>query len=180
MDIIGAHVGIDQQMVGLTSVDLVKDWQGKSRFLSPLQGGSMRMCGGGGEVRGRDRHRRGKHRPIRRCDGLHKEDPQGHRPPGHPVKRSVAHGMRRSANSSQGLHPEHLGCDAPQGGDAGILSICGNVKMAGGLYCPTFAGDWAKPVETIDIAKKDEVIVINNDGVTDVAPGGSSPPGAVR
>ena len=36
----------------------------------------------------------------------------------------------------------------------------------------TFAGDWAKPVEAIDIANKNEVIVINNDNGTHVAPWG--------
>ena len=64
---------------------------------------------------------------------------------------------------------------------AGIFSVCGNVKMAGrAVTVQTFAGDWAKPVEAIDVAKKDEVIVINNDGVTDVAPWGSWRQRAVR
>jgi 3-hexulose-6-phosphate synthase/6-phospho-3-hexuloisomerase len=36
----------------------------------------------------------------------------------------------------------------------------------------TFAGDWAKPVEAIDRASAGDVIVINNDGGTHVAPWG--------
>ena len=53
--------------------------------------------------------------------------------------------------------------------------------MAGrAVTVQTLAGDWAKPVEAIDVAKKDEVIVINNDGVTDVAPWGDSQHRAVR
>jgi len=36
----------------------------------------------------------------------------------------------------------------------------------------TIGGDWAKPVEAVDVAKKGDVIVINNDGVTEVAPWG--------
>jgi 3-hexulose-6-phosphate synthase/6-phospho-3-hexuloisomerase len=56
---------------------------------------------------------------------------------------------------------------------SGIVSICGNVKMVGrAVTVQTFAGDWAKPVEAIDVARKNEVIVINNDGATHVAPWG--------
>jgi 3-hexulose-6-phosphate synthase/6-phospho-3-hexuloisomerase len=36
----------------------------------------------------------------------------------------------------------------------------------------TFAGDWAKPVEAIDIAGKGDVLVINNDSGIHVAPWG--------
>ena len=58
-------------------------------------------------------------------------------------------------------------------GVEGLLSICGNVKIAGrAVTVQTFAGDWAKPVEAIDVAKSGEIIVINNDGVTTVAPWG--------
>ncbi len=60
-----------------------------------------------------------------------------------------------------------------KGAMSGIVSICGNVKMVGrAVTVHTFAGDWAKPVEAIDVAGKNEVIVINNDGVTDIAPWG--------
>jgi 3-hexulose-6-phosphate synthase/6-phospho-3-hexuloisomerase len=60
-----------------------------------------------------------------------------------------------------------------KGAMSGIVSICGNVKMVGkAVTVQTFAGDWAKPVEAIDIARKNEVIVINNDGVTHIAPWG--------
>jgi 3-hexulose-6-phosphate synthase/6-phospho-3-hexuloisomerase len=60
-----------------------------------------------------------------------------------------------------------------KGAMSGILSICGNVKMVGkAVTVHTVAGDWAKPVEAIDIAGKNEVIVINNDGATHIAPWG--------
>jgi 3-hexulose-6-phosphate synthase/6-phospho-3-hexuloisomerase len=55
----------------------------------------------------------------------------------------------------------------------GLVSICGNVKLVGRtVTVQTFAGDWAKPVEAIDIAKEGDVIVINNDGGVHVAPWG--------
>jgi len=60
-----------------------------------------------------------------------------------------------------------------KGAMTGIVSICGNVKLVGrAVTVQTFAGDWAKPVEAIDVAEKDTVIVINNDGGTHVAPWG--------
>jgi 3-hexulose-6-phosphate synthase/6-phospho-3-hexuloisomerase len=60
-----------------------------------------------------------------------------------------------------------------KGAMSGIVSICGNVKMVGrAVTVQTFPGDWAKPVEAIDIARKNEVIVINNDGATHIAPWG--------
>jgi len=68
-----------------------------------------------------------------------------------------------------------------KGAMAGVFSVCGNVKMVGrAVTVQTIAGDWAKPVEAIDVAKKHEVLVINNDGATDVAPWGSLRPGAVK
>ena len=60
-----------------------------------------------------------------------------------------------------------------KGAMTGIFSVCGNVKMAGkAVTVHTIGGDWAKPVEAIDTAKEGEIIVINNDGVTKVAPWG--------
>ena len=55
----------------------------------------------------------------------------------------------------------------------GIFSLCGDVKMIGqAVTVQTFAGDWAKPVEAIDVAGPGDVIVINNDAGTHVAPWG--------
>jgi 3-hexulose-6-phosphate synthase/6-phospho-3-hexuloisomerase len=60
-----------------------------------------------------------------------------------------------------------------KGAMSGIVSICGNVKMVGrAVTVQTVAGDWAKPVEAIDVARKNEVIVINNDGALHIAPWG--------
>jgi 3-hexulose-6-phosphate synthase/6-phospho-3-hexuloisomerase len=60
-----------------------------------------------------------------------------------------------------------------KGAMSGIISICGKVKMAGrAVTVQTVAGDWAKPVEAIDVARQNEVIVINNDGATHIAPWG--------
>ena len=70
-----------------------------------------------------------------------------------------------SSNISDAMHRK--------GAMTGVISICGKVKMAGrAVTVHTVAGDWAKPVEAIDVARKNEVIVINNDGVVDIAPWG--------
>jgi len=60
-----------------------------------------------------------------------------------------------------------------KGAMTGVISLCGNVKLVGrAVTVQTFAGDWAKPVEAIDVAGKGDVIVINNDGGIHVAPWG--------
>jgi 3-hexulose-6-phosphate synthase/6-phospho-3-hexuloisomerase len=70
-----------------------------------------------------------------------------------------------SSNISDAMHRK--------GAMSGIISICGNVKMAGkAVTVQTLAGDWAKPVEAIDVARKNDVIVINNDGAVHIAPWG--------
>jgi len=70
-----------------------------------------------------------------------------------------------SSNISDAMHRK--------GAMTGVISICGNVKMVGrAVTVHTVAGDWAKPVEAIDIARKNDVIVINNDGAVHIAPWG--------
>jgi len=57
-----------------------------------------------------------------------------------------------------------------KGAMEGIVSLCGDVKMVGrAVTVQGFAGDWAKPVEAIDVAEPGDVLVINNDGATHVA-----------
>ena len=54
-----------------------------------------------------------------------------------------------------------------RGGDLrGITPVTGSVKMVGkALTVRTYPGDWAKPVEAIDIANEGDVIVIDAGGV---------------
>ncbi len=55
----------------------------------------------------------------------------------------------------------------------GILSICPGTKAVGkAVTVQTFSGDWAKPVEAIDHGKPGDILVINNDQRTDIAPWG--------
>jgi 3-hexulose-6-phosphate synthase/6-phospho-3-hexuloisomerase len=55
----------------------------------------------------------------------------------------------------------------------GLFSLCPGTTAAGkAVTVQTFSGDWAKPVEAIDLAQPGDVIVINNDKGIDVAPWG--------
>jgi 3-hexulose-6-phosphate synthase/6-phospho-3-hexuloisomerase len=59
-----------------------------------------------------------------------------------------------------------------KGAMSGIISICPGLKIAGrAITVQTLPGDWAKPIEVIDRAGGGDVIVIDN-GRADVAPWG--------
>jgi 3-hexulose-6-phosphate synthase/6-phospho-3-hexuloisomerase len=174
IDIICAHVGIDQQMTGKDSLDLLATLAGKVHIPVAVAGGIdaqgaaeavRRGAGivivGGWIVRSADvtasarMIRAAMDKPVGRARIKTSADEE---------TRAIF--MKVSApNITDAMHRK--------GAMAGLISLCGNVKMVGrAVTVHTIAGDWAKPVEAIDIAKKDEVIVINNDGVTDVAPWG--------
>jgi 3-hexulose-6-phosphate synthase/6-phospho-3-hexuloisomerase len=174
IDIICAHVGIDQQMTGRNSIELLNTLSGKVHVPLAVAGGidaasagEAVKCGGdivivgGGIVRSSDVT--GSTKKIRIA--------MDHPSIIYREKKSVDEEIRSllmqvsSPNITDAMHRK--------GAMTGIFSICGNVKMVGrAVTVQTFAGDWAKPVEAIDVASKGDVIVINNDGVTHVAPWG--------
>lgn len=174
VDIICAHVGIDQQMTGKDSLDLLSTLAGTVRIPVAVAGGIdaagaaeavRRGAGvvivGGWIIRSADVT--ASTRKIRAA----MDKPSGKTR----VKKSGDDETRAiflqvsSPNITDAMHRK--------GAMAGVFSVCGNVKMVGrAVTVQTIAGDWAKPVEAIDVAKKNEVIVINNDGVTDIAPWG--------
>jgi 3-hexulose-6-phosphate synthase/6-phospho-3-hexuloisomerase len=174
VDIICAHVGIDQQMTGKDSLALLSTLAGTVHIPVAIAGGIdaegaaeaiRRGAGivivGGWIVRSADVT--GSTRKIRAA----MDKPSGKSR----AKKSGDEEIRAiflnvsSPNITDAMHRK--------GAMAGLFSVCGNVKMVGrAVTVHTIAGDWAKPVEAIDVAKKGEVIVINNDGVTDVAPWG--------
>jgi len=174
VDIICAHTGIDQQMTGKDSLDLLTDLTGHVRIPLAVAGGidaksaglAVR-CGadivivGGHIVRSADVT--GSTQAIRAemdnpsITAIEKKSPDEE-------IRSLL--LQVSApNVTDAMHRK--------GAMSGIVSICGNVKMVGrAITVQTVAGDWAKPVEAIDVARKNEVIVINNDGALHIAPWG--------
>jgi 3-hexulose-6-phosphate synthase/6-phospho-3-hexuloisomerase len=174
VDIIAAHAGIDQQMVGLTSIDLVKGLAGKisvpiavaggldaASAAEAVRSGAGIVIVGGNIVRSGDvtastkRIRRAIDRPGTRKEAVRPRDEE--------IRELLAEVS--TPNISDALHRK--------GAMQGIISICGDVKMAGrAITVQTFAGDWAKPVEAIELAGPGDVIVINNDGGIHVAPWG--------
>jgi 3-hexulose-6-phosphate synthase/6-phospho-3-hexuloisomerase len=174
VDIICAHAGIDQQMTGKDSLDLLTDLTGHVCIPLAVAGGidaksaglAVR-CGadivivGGHIVRSADVT--GSTQAIRAemdnpsITAIEKKSPDEE-------IRSLL--LQVSApNVTDAMHRK--------GAMSGIVSICGNVKMVGrAVTVQTVAGDWAKPVEAIDVARKNEVIVINNDGALHIAPWG--------
>ena len=174
VDILCAHVGIDQQMMGKSSLELLKSLSDQVHIPLAVAGGidaasaGEAVCSGadivivGGWI-ARSADVTGSTKKIRSAmdnpsiRSIEKKSPDEE-------IRSLL--MQVSApNVSDAMHRK--------GAMSGITSMCGNVKMVGrAVTVQTLAGDWAKPVEAIDIARKNEVIVINNDGATHVAPWG--------
>jgi len=174
VDIICAHTGIDQQMTGRDSLELLQQLSSRNTALLAVAGGidaghagvAVKMGAdivivGGWIVRSADVT--GSARKIR-----HEMDnptsKSGDKKPVDEEIRSLL--MQVSApNVTDAMHRK--------GSMTGIFSVCGNVKIVGkAVTVQTFAGDWAKPVEAIDVASKNDVLVINNDGGIHVAPWG--------
>jgi 3-hexulose-6-phosphate synthase/6-phospho-3-hexuloisomerase len=172
--IICAHVGIDQQMTGKDSVTLLTTLSGRIRLPLAVAGGidietagDAVRCGaeivivGGNIVRSATVTESTKkiRTSMVSCSGkkvrkntLDEET------------RVLLHQVS-APNISDAMHRK--------GAMTGICSICGNVKMVGkAITVQTFAGDWAKPVEAIDVAGQGDIIVINNDSGIHVAPWG--------
>jgi len=174
VDIICAHAGIDQQMIGKNSIELLTS-------LSDIIHIPLAVAGGIGEATAGDAIRCGADIVIvggwivRSADVTNntKKIRQEMDNP------SIQPGEKKSPDEE--IYTLLMQVSAPNVTDAmhrkgamsGIVSICGNVKMVGrAVTVQTIAGDWAKPVEAIDVARKNEVLVINNDGATHIAPWG--------
>jgi 3-hexulose-6-phosphate synthase / 6-phospho-3-hexuloisomerase len=174
IEIVCAHAGIDQQMTGKNSLGLLTSLSTQCHALIAVAGGidaeqageAVKMGAdivivGGWIVRSADVT--GSARKIRN----EMDDPslKAHekKTPDEEIRSLL---MQVSApNVTDAMHRK--------GSMTGILSICGNVKMVGSaVTVQTFAGDWAKPVEAIDVAHAGNIIVINNDSGTHVAPWG--------
>jgi 3-hexulose-6-phosphate synthase / 6-phospho-3-hexuloisomerase len=174
IDILCAHAGIDQQMTGKDSLDLLSKLTGTVHIPVAVAGGIDAAGAGEAVKRGagvvivggwiiRSADVTASTRKIRAA--MDKPSAKLR------MKKSVDEETRAIFLQVSG--PNITDAMHRKGAMAGIFSICGDVKMAGrAVTVHTIAGDWAKPVEAIDVAKQHEVIVINNDGVTDVAPWG--------
>ena len=174
VDYLCAHTGIDQQMVGMHSLDLLIQLSGEVSMPLAVAGGLEAedaaeavtrgadiIIIGGSIVRSADVA--GSTRRIREAIDQPVEIPH----PQENLDEQIRHLLERvsTPNISDAMHRK--------GAMQGIISLCGNVKMVGrAVTVQTFAGDWAKPVEAIDAASPGDVIVIYNDGGVTIAPWG--------
>jgi 3-hexulose-6-phosphate synthase/6-phospho-3-hexuloisomerase len=174
VDIINAHVGIDQQMIGKSSIELLDRIAGSvsvpvavaggldadAAAQAVLHGANIVIVGGwivrsAGVTASAEAVRKAIDNPALRP----------------PSERSIEDEIRSilagvsTPNISDAMHRK--------GAMRDLVSICGDVKAVGrAVTVQTIAGDWAKPVEAIDVAGEGDVLVINNDGATHVAPWG--------
>jgi 3-hexulose-6-phosphate synthase/6-phospho-3-hexuloisomerase len=169
--IINAHVGIDQQMIGKNSLDLLDKIRGAVEIDIAVAGGLDAVTAPQASARGADiiivggaitrsADVRESARKVR--DAL---DAPGQEIPA-PVSmsdtvREIISGVS-TPNVSDAMHRK--------GAMAGITHLAGGIKMVGkAVTVQSFAGDWAKPVEAIDHAGEGDVLVINNEGSTGIA-----------
>jgi 3-hexulose-6-phosphate synthase/6-phospho-3-hexuloisomerase len=174
IDIIVAHVGIDQQMMGKSSIDLLTSITGEVTIpvavaggldavtaAQAVQYGAAMVIVGGAIVRSADVT--ASTSVIRAAIDT----------PSIQLDQKVSPDERIRGLFAKVSSPNVTDAMHRKGAMAGVISICGDVKMVGkAVTVQTFAGDWAKPVEAIDCASIGDVIVINNDGATHVAPWG--------
>nr|WP_320162716.1 3-hexulose-6-phosphate synthase [uncultured Methanoregula sp.] len=174
VDIICAHVGIDQQMIGKSSIDLLTTLSDQVHITLAVAGGIDAATAGQAVACGADIVIVGGW--IARSADVTGSTERIRTEMDTP---SLVHKERRSQDEEiydllmQVSSPNVTDAMHRKGAMQDLISISGNVRMAGkAVTVQTVAGDWAKPVEAIDIAHKHDVIVINNDGCIHVAPWG--------
>lgn len=174
VDIINVHVGIDQQMAGKSSLDYISSIRDATSLQIAVAGGldaesaaeavragaSIVIVGGwitkSADVTGSSRKIRDA---IDRPAGytVQKKDPE--------IEIREILNLVSAPNVTDAMHRK--------GAMFGIVPLGPDLKAVGkALTVQTIAGDWAKPVEAIDMAGPGDVLVINNDGGTHVAPWG--------
>ncbi|EHQ34890.1 bifunctional hexulose-6-phosphate synthase/ribonuclease regulator [Methanoplanus limicola] len=174
VDIINAHVGIDQQMTGKSPVDLIKEISGEVSLPVGAAGGLNAESAAEAVIAGADILLVGssitKSADVRKAtEEIRKaiDDPKL------PAKTAKSHDDEIRDILMQVSAPNVTDAMFRKGAMSGLISLCGDVKMSGkAITVETVAGDWAKPVEAIDIAEEGDVIVINNGRATHVAPWG--------
>jgi 3-hexulose-6-phosphate synthase/6-phospho-3-hexuloisomerase len=171
VQIINAHVGIDQQMIGKSSLALLETLRGAVEMEIAVAGGldagtaPQAVANGadiiivGGAIT-RSAAVTGSTRAVR--DAI---DSPSAAPPARTTQEDAVREILAkvsSPNVSDAMHRK--------GAMAGIVALCGGLKVAGrAITAQSFPGDWAKPVEAIDHAGPGDILVINNEGSTTVA-----------
>lgn len=174
VDYINAHVGIDQQMLGRSSLDLLARLSGEVSIPIAVAGGLDAATAaeavtagagivivGGSIIRSADVT--ASARAVRASIDRPEVRPRSVESPDAAIRRLLADVS--APNVSDAMHRK--------GAMTGLLPLSGAARMVGrAVTVRTVAGDWAKPVEAIDVAGEGDVLVISNDGGTHVAPWG--------
>ena len=175
VDYICIHVGIDQQMMGMDAVSALDSMVSDVRIPIAVAGGlddessALAIAAGasivvvGGNI---VRSQNAKMAANRIKERIRSSDVKG------AVTRSKKSIDTEIYEMFMQVSTSHIS-DAMhrKGAMQGIKKIAGGKFAAKAVTVQNFEGDWAKPVEAIDVAKKGEVIVIYN-GSADVAPWG--------
>ena len=173
VDYICVHVGIDQQMTGRDTIDFLRDIVKEVATPVAAAGGIDALTGaeavasgaaivivGGSIVRSADVT--GSARKIR--EAIDHAQSQGGAKVSRKEEMIAIFREVSSSNISDAMHRK--------GAMKGILPINLGSKIVGrAVTVQTFAGDWAKPVEAIDLAGPGDVLVIYN-GSNFIAPWG--------
>ena len=173
IDYINVHVGIDQQMVGKDPMDILKDIADTVDIPIAVAGGMDAKTGAQAVRLEADIVIVGGN--ITRSDNVTKS--------ARAIRESVdapSDEVVPEKSIDEDIHQLLMSVSTPNISDAmhrkgamqNIRSMVKGKKMVGrAVTVQTFAGDWAKPVEAIDIADPGEVLVIYN-GSDHVAPWG--------
>jgi 3-hexulose-6-phosphate synthase/6-phospho-3-hexuloisomerase len=171
VQIINAHVGVDQQMIGKDSLHLLEELRGSVDVRLAVAGGLSPGTAAQAAETGADIVIVGSFitRSANPMDSASRVREALDRPSPGPVTRESSSVTIReilslvsTANISDAMHRK--------GAMSGITPRSGKAKMAGpAVTVRSLAGDWAKPVEAIDLAGPGDVLVIDNEGSTVVA-----------
>ncbi len=169
---VGLHVGVDEQMEGLSPVDLVRDVVEAtslpvaiaggltSETVAPLVEAGARVIIVGGAIHKAQDATEAARRLRRALDDLEVVESQGFRKFDETELRE-AFTLASTANVSDAMHRE--------GAMDGLHPVTEGAKAVGrAVTVRCMDGDWAKPVEAIDEAEEGDVLVIRVDG-TDAA-----------
>ncbi len=171
VQIINAHVGVDQQMIGKNSLDLLETLRGSVGVRLAAAGGLGPATAAQAVEMGADIVIVGSY--VTRSAQPMESVRQVREALDHPSKRPVP-GTSPSVSIREILAqvstPNISDAMHRKGSMSGIRPCSGKVKMAGpAVTVRSLAGDWAKPVEAIDLAEPGDVLVIDNGGSTEVA-----------
>ncbi|MDU9375507.1 3-keto-L-gulonate-6-phosphate decarboxylase UlaD [Methanocorpusculaceae archaeon Sp1] len=173
VQIINAHVGIDQQMEGKDPLDLL-DTLGKLPVKIAVAGGLNAKTAAAAAARGADivivggtiikaAEVQAAAAAIRTAlDNPNIEVAE---------KKSLDDQIRELLMTVSA--PNVTDALYRKGAMAGLAERHVPHKMIGrAVTVQTFGGDWSKPVQAIDFCERGDILVINNDGKTDIAPWG--------